>query len=158
MTKSYEAWHYKIRGNAMPDKSNLEQSPKLLGEYVTLAKAEAAIARRRQEQGFRDWPDGFRIHVVEVDPGSDPESVSAPTRLHALWHFRIGPDDEPDTTDAIQSPVELGVFSSVARADAALRRWRNDPEFQDFPDGFRIFSGNADIDYWAGGFVPFDEA
>ena len=32
-----------------------------IGLYSSLANAEAAVAHRRRQPGFRDWPQGFRI-------------------------------------------------------------------------------------------------
>ena len=40
---------------------------KSIGIYSSRALAEAAIARLRQQPGFRDWPDGFRIFTRRLD-------------------------------------------------------------------------------------------
>ena len=42
---------------------------KSIGLTSSRALAEAAIARLRQQPGFRDWPDGFRIFTRR--PGQD---------------------------------------------------------------------------------------
>lgn len=40
---------------------------KLIGHYSTREKAEAALAKVRDQPGFRDHPEGFEIWEVEVD-------------------------------------------------------------------------------------------
>jgi hypothetical protein len=39
---------------------------KLIGVYSTQADAEAAISRLRNQNGFRDWPEGFTIDPYRV--------------------------------------------------------------------------------------------
>lgn len=158
MTEIYEAWHYKIRPGILPDKTDEQQDAKLLGEYTSRAKAEAAIERRQGEEGFRDWPHGFRIDVVPVDVGMPAVPSHRLERLHSVWHFRIGRDDQEETDDPTQAPTDLGEFSSEQNAKAAIERFRSDPRFREFPDGFRIFSAPPDIDHWDGGFISWDDA
>ena len=158
MAHIFEAWHYKFAPGGRPDKADEAQDAKRLGEYTSEAEAQAAIGRRRSEEGFRDWPDGFRIEVVTLNPGL-PASADGPvTRLCSVWHFRIGRDDEDDIDDPAQAATHLGRFSSEQNAELAIAAVRDDPRFRDFPDGFRIYSAPPNIDHWDGGFVPWDEA
>ena len=158
MAQIFEAWHYKIALGSHPDRADESQDPKLLGEYTSGAKAQAAIGRRRGEEGFRDWPDGFRIEVVTLDPNL-PASADGPLmRIYYVWHYRIGRDDEQDSDDPAQAATDLGRFSSEQNAALAVAALRDDKRFRDFPDGFRIYSAPPDIDHWDGGFVSWDEA
>lgn len=158
MAEIYDAWHYKIGPGVEPDKADEVQGAKLLGEYSSRAKAEAAIERRRHEDGFRDWPSGFRIEIVPVDSGIATVPSAALMRLYSVWHFRIAGDEQAETDDPAQAPIDLGTFSSEQNANAAIERFKNDARFRDFPEGFRIFSAPPDIDHWDGGFISWDEA
>ena len=158
MTEIYEAWHYKISSDGKPDKADAGQNAKLLGEYTTRAKAQAAVERRRSDEGFRDWPGGFRIDAVPVDVDMPTVAAVDLTRVYSVWHFDIGPNEQAETDDPAQAPVELGVYSSDANATAAIARFRREARFRAFPDGFRIFSAPPDIDHWEGGFISWDEA
>lgn len=40
---------------------------KLIGIYSTEEKAREAVARVRQQPGFRDFPDGFEISEATLD-------------------------------------------------------------------------------------------
>lgn len=157
-TRIFEAWHYKIGASGKPDKSDERQSARLLGEYTSDAKAEVAISRHRDEDGFRDWPYGFRIEETPLDVGMAASSTERLTRTYDVRHFDIGRDDAGDTDDPTQSPTKLGAFSSKANATVAIERARPDPRFRNFPDGFVIFSARPDIDHWEGGFISWDDA
>ena len=158
MVELYEVWHYKLRAGEMPDKEDARQDAKLLGDYTSPAKAEAVIAKRSEEEGFRDWPLGFRIEEVPVDKGLSMRADGPISRYFRLWHFRIGPNDDDDSDDPAQGATQIGVFSSDQNARAAIERLRQDSRFRAFPDGFRVSSGPVDVEYWAGGFIPWDEA
>ena len=158
MAHIFEARHFKIGPGGCPDKADEAQSAKRLGQYTSEREAQAAIGRRRSEEGFRDWPEGFRIEVMTLDPGL-PVPADAPlARLYSVWHFCIGRDDEDDSDDPAQAATDLGRFSSERNAELAIAALRDDPRFRDFPDGFRIYSAPPDIDHWDGGFVSWDEA
>lgn len=158
MAHIFEAWHYKIGPGGRPDKADEAQSAKRLGKYTSAAKADAAIARRRGEEGFRDWPHGFRIELLSLDAGLPEAASVALTRIYSVWHHRIGRDDEDDSDDPAQAATDLGRFSSEQNAPLAIAVLRDDPRFRDFPDGFRIYSAPPNIDHWDGGFIPWDEA
>ena len=62
----HELFHFPIlAGQDFDDDADY----KSIGLYSSRALAEAAIARLRQQPGFRDWPDGFRIFTRR--PGQD---------------------------------------------------------------------------------------
>jgi len=69
-TVVYELWHFKIGRDDKPDTDDEAQGPKDIGIYSTEEKAKAAIERRKDELGFRDWPDGFRIFRTPLDRDS----------------------------------------------------------------------------------------
>ena len=152
----FEAWHYKTSARGVPDKSDFLQNAKCLGEFTTEELADFAIRRRSTEEGFRDWPHGFRIETVTLDPGfPEPEKL---IRVHSLWHFRIGADDEDDLENPEQQAMNLGSYSSDERVKIAIERFRQDERFRDYPEGFRFGSAPPNIEHWAGGFVSWDDA
>jgi hypothetical protein len=77
--------------------------------------------------------------------------------LWALWHFKIGAGDEPDTDDEEQSAKDIGLYTTEAKAKAAILRLREQPGFRDWPGSFRIFRTPLDRDSWAGGFISWDD-
>lgn len=76
----YELWHLKINGDEPFDVVNPTRDPKHIGTYTTEAKAEAARSRVKDQPGFCDWPEGFRILPVPLDvdfwtlPGTSPNT------------------------------------------------------------------------------------
>jgi len=57
-------WHSRpIQGG--PDKSDTDD--KLVGAYSSAAEAEGARNRKLLFDGFRDYPDCFRVDEYEVD-------------------------------------------------------------------------------------------
>ena len=52
-----------------PEDDVYDEDVKLIGIYASRAEAEAAVVRVRDQPGFRDRPDGFRIdeHVLNRD-------------------------------------------------------------------------------------------
>lgn len=83
MTIVFRTLHFHLRPGEVHDCLKPSQELKLLGTYSTRARAEAAIARMRDKEGFRDWPAGFRIIEMEIDhtnwedgfeavPGAEP--------------------------------------------------------------------------------------
>ena len=83
------------------------------------------------------------------------KSPQSHTSVALLWHFRIaaGQEWDEDGTERL-----VGIYSSEARAEAAIARLRDKPGFSDWPDGFRIFGSWLDHDSWKEGYMPWDEA
>jgi hypothetical protein len=154
----HQAWHFKIGAGGQSARYDDTLGAKLLGEYTSESKAEAAIARRKNELGFRDWPDGFRLIAVPLDEDGTGNAGDPIERIYSLWHFQIGADEQEEYDDPAQRPQEIGLFSSDDRARDAIARLKERPDFRDFPNGFRIDSAPPDIDHWEGGFVSWDEA
>ena len=66
----WKVWHFQVRDpSAPPD----PWSAKGIGSFSTPANAAAAVAHRRRQPGFCDWPDGFRCyrHLLGVAFGLD---------------------------------------------------------------------------------------
>jgi soluble cytochrome b562 len=78
--------------------------------------------------------------------------------IYALWHFKIGAEDERDVDDMAQSAKDIGFYTTEEKATAAIQRLRDQPEFRDWPEGFRVFRTPLDLDRWADGFVSWDDA
>ena len=47
----------------------------------------------------------------------------------------------------------IGVYSTLARARAAVARLRPQPGFRDAPDGFHVEEYQLDTDHWTEGYV-----
>lgn len=45
----------------------VEMAMKSIGFFVSLEVAKSAIEKVKDQPGFRDWPEGFRIDEVEMD-------------------------------------------------------------------------------------------
>lgn len=56
-------WHVHPLGDGQDDE-------KLIGVYSTEELAQRAIERRRDQPGFREWPEGFQLHSYSVDDDS----------------------------------------------------------------------------------------
>lgn len=72
--------------------------------------------------------------------------------LYALAHYKLGPGDDI----ALADPEEhkgLGLFTTRARAEAAIARLVPEPGFRDWPGGFRLLEVVLDRTGWTGGFV-----
>jgi len=78
--------------------------------------------------------------------------------VYELWHFKIGAEDEPDTEDPAQAAKDIGIYTTEAKAKAAILRLKDHVRFRDWPDGFRIFRAPLDRDGWADGFISWDDA
>lgn len=52
------------------------QNVLILGYFSARSGAEKAIEERRNEPGYRDYPDGFEIHELPLD-----ETLENPVRL-----------------------------------------------------------------------------
>lgn len=47
----------------------------------------------------------------------------------------------------------IGVYSSLEKAEDAVRRLKSQPGFVDHPDDFTVDKYPLDVDHWAEGFV-----
>ena len=60
MTDVYLLWHIHDTGHG-------DEETKLIGVYSTEQRAQQAIARLKQQPGFKDYPDDFQIELCGVD-------------------------------------------------------------------------------------------
>ena len=69
--------------------------------------------------------------------------------VYVLQHHREDRDSED---------VKLiGIYSSAGAAAGAIERLRNQPGFEDYPDGFSVDPYVVDADHWTQGFgTPSD--
>ena len=132
----------------------------VMGFYRDAWAVSDAIARLREQPGFCDWPDGFASDLQwldamawpdgfgdgDVPPGHGPPlappvfargAIRPGMALYRATHRRGG--GAPDTKG-------LGVFSSPARAAAAIAWARGLPGFCDWPDGFAVEVWRLDAD------------
>ena len=54
----WSVWHFQVRDATAPPEPH---SAKQIGLFTSLANAIGGAAHRRQQRGFRDWPEGFRF-------------------------------------------------------------------------------------------------
>ena len=67
-----------------------------------------------------------------------------------LWHTHtVGNDDDEKF---------IGVYASLANAEAAIQRVKDQPGFRDHPDGFEICEYPIGKDHWEQGFISWTEA
>jgi hypothetical protein len=152
------------------------------GVYASPEAAQAAAAARAGKEGFRDYPEGFRVLAITVDQDRWPQGVAdlhtpdllphegsyctprpgpmPPPGTNYLWlyHFLIAADSEDDFMDDDAWKL-IGYYSTRAKAEAAQRRAAALPGFRDWPGGFRIYD-NATLNTggWEDGFISWDEA
>jgi hypothetical protein len=78
--------------------------------------------------------------------------------VYKLWHFKIGPGEDPDVDDEAQAAKDIGIYTTEGRAKAAILRLKDQSGFRDWPGGFRIFRSPLDFDGWTDGFISWDDA
>jgi len=136
---------------------------KLIGIYSSLANAKAALTEVRDQPGFRDSPESFRIFPRLLDEtnwrqpepilvSGDPETAGAGlagrpgTPLHLIWQ-------ELEDADGREEIRLVGIYSSEAKAEAALAEVRRQPEFRDHPESLAIYGDALDEIDWREGYV-----
>ncbi len=74
--------------------------------------------------------------------------------VYQLYHEHSGEDEFGDEFEHAKA---LGIYSSQEKALAAVERYKLQPGFCDYPDGFAIDAVNLDEDSgWAEGFLAID--
>jgi len=68
--------------------------------------------------------------------------------LYMLWHSY-----QPDTDVDRDEEKFIGIYSTEAKAKAAVEQLRTQPGFSDFPEGFEIHPQRVDATAWTEGFV-----
>ena len=68
--------------------------------------------------------------------------------IHLLWFVPKDDEDEEQAT-------LIGIYTSEAEAQAAIRRLRGKPGFVDSPQGFRIYPRELNEDTWTEGFFRY---
>jgi hypothetical protein len=71
--------------------------------------------------------------------------------VYILQHVHMRDDGDEDVK-------LIGVYSSMAKAEAAAERLRTHPGFADSPDGFTTDAYGIDQDQWTEGFVEVSSA
>lgn len=67
--------------------------------------------------------------------------------VYFLYHL------DEQRSDGFQPRKLVGVYSTMQRAQEALRRYHDKPGFKDHPDDWRILEHEMDRDDWTKGFV-----
>jgi len=66
--------------------------------------------------------------------------------VFVLWHTR-------PVSDHAEDVKMIGIYSSEEKANAALGRVKDQPDFRDYPAGFEIAETKLDRDDWTEGFI-----
>ncbi|WP_075798911.1 hypothetical protein [Roseomonas gilardii] len=75
-------------------------------------------------------------------------------QIWILRHYRAqAHEDERDHPQSLLSMKAVGTYSSLAKAEAAIRELLPLPGFRDWPGGFRIYEVTLDRDLWPEGFA-----
>jgi hypothetical protein len=90
---------------------------KLIGAYATQADAEAAIARVRDQPGFRDWPDGFTIAAYTI--GADHWAEGFVEVVNILVPSRRDPP-EYHVAASVWRPGDLYEISDLDQSAGAV--------------------------------------
>lgn len=173
-------WHMRPLGPDETDEEG-ETDDKLCGVFSSAEQADRARRQLVQLEGFRDYPDDFRVDAIPVGellwesgswsaPGRIPEAM---TRLIAarikdtsvganvgtvflLWHMRPleGQENLDPEMDYIETDDKLcGGFTTRDRAEAALQQLTEFEGFRDYPEAFLIDEYDVDNVQWDTGFV-----
>ena len=136
---------------------------KLIGIYSSLANAKAALRQVRDQPGFRDSLENFRIFPRLLDEtnwrqpqpilvSGEPESGGAGlagrggTPLYLIWQ-------ELQDAAGREEVTLIGIYSTEAKAEAALAEVRQQPEFRDRPESLAIYDDALDEIDWREGYV-----
>jgi hypothetical protein len=161
---AYSLNHFRVRAGEKALLYDDRQQPKGIGIYPSREEADAALERVRDQPGFRDWPDGFRIFTVMLDrdhgmvaadaPLTDVVGIARGAALFELYHYAIDGDDDWVWEE---TGTWIGLYTSRDRAEAAIERLRSEGDFARFPDGFRIFEKRVGQEEWLSGFVSDED-
>lgn len=157
----WSVWHFLAAGSELGSEDR-DNPHLLIGFFATEAAARDMVERFRRSARFHAFPTGFRIWQEPLDgsgaweqgfsdswddpqpPVADDEGRSLPdpmpARLSAwLWnvrHFKVpSAMAQPEPHGA----KGIGLFSSLANAEAVIAHRQRQPGFRDWPHGFRIF-------------------
>lgn len=125
----FELYHFKIRESQEYDEDDINR--KVIGIYSDEAGANAAIDRVKDQDGFRDWPEGFRIFERWLDHDNWTEGFYDPSA-----------DDTWPKTDAEVIAEIGGPFKPVTRsADLQFSGHRCDPATLNTAMGYGLTKG-----------------
>ncbi|MCX7376963.1 MAG: hypothetical protein NTY94_09525 [Alphaproteobacteria bacterium] len=147
----------------------------VIGFFATEVEARDVVERLRRAAGFQTLPTGFRVWQEPLDgsgaweegfsdtwddpqpPVADDGGLRLPDPLPArrpawLWnvrHFKVpSAMAQPEPHGA----KGIGLYSSLANAEAAVAHRRRQPGFRDWPQGFRIFRRRLGVVFGLEGF------
>jgi len=89
MTVVYDLWFTRVY-------EEREDTELHIGIYGSRADAEAAIATLKEKPGFRDYPEGFEAHEVELG--------------HTGWQYGFTTTIGPPSRDAAGEAFDLPAF------------------------------------------------
>ncbi len=170
----WSVWHFQTTTTELGSE-NRDLPHLLIGFFASEPHAEDVVARLRRASGLRDWPAGFRVWQDSLDGGGaweqgfidpwddgppvvdpddvmhlpDPMPALLPVQVWNVRHFKVYADTAPP---APQSAKGIGLFSTLANAEAAVAHRRRQPGFRDWPQGFRIFRRRLGVAFGLDGF------
>lgn len=90
---------------------------KLIGVYRSRQDAEAAIARVRDQPGFRDWPEGFSVDAYRL--GEDEWADGFATLMNILVPVK-GQPGSYQLAQSIWRPGDLYEISDLEEPETAV--------------------------------------
>lgn len=123
---------------------------KILGFFETEEKCEEMIRFYIQQPGFKDYPNGFSIEKCEADL-NDYNDVIGDYNQYVYYLLHEWYDGE------FEYWTELGCYSNIKNAEQAERYYRNDLDFKEHPEGFRIEKYLINEMEWPEGFCTSEE-
>lgn len=126
------------------------------GEDIAIADDSSGYAGN--DEGLEEW-DNYEGEgdVPRNRPDDIPDNSSDPYWSCPFWelyHYKISARNTQNYGDMGMKLV--GIYSSLAKAKAALSRLRDKPGFRDWPEGWRIEGVKLDEDRWLEGYGPAD--
>lgn len=122
---------------------------KLIGFYSSRQNAEKVIKRYKSITGFCDYPEDFVIEEWEanVDDFNDICGDFKYTVFYLAHEYYDGVEYDYVT--------DIGVYSTLKKAERAMSKYRKLPQFKEYTDGFSIDEYEIDKDHWTEGFDTY---
>lgn len=125
---------------------------KLIGCYSSLKNVKEVIKRYKKIEGFKDYPNDFNIETIEADI-NDFNNMCGEFNDNVV--FRL----VHEYYDGVEFDyvTELGIYSTIGKANEAQKKYSEQEILKDYPDGFCIDEIKVDFDYWSSGFVKYED-
>lgn len=148
----YELWHGSAETtDGYP--SRIDQ--KGIGVFSSLELAYQVKNRYLQVTGFKDFPAGFHIEVIDIQEDMDSiDSVHASgDTYYRIWFCNDGVEDEgPIVINEDSIEVSLGLFFNRNDAERACEEYKKKEPFCKAPQFLKVYDGVLNMEGWTEGF------